>query len=277
MAHITYRPDIDGLRAIAVLSVIGFHAFPSLLPGGFIGVDVFFVISGYLITTILLLEVQGAGIRILSFYAKRILRIFPALLLVLGTCLVFGWHTLLGGEYMQLGKHIFSGAFFASNLTLWSEANYFDNASVTKPLLHLWSLGIEEQFYIFWPLTLVLCARKRLPSAKWLATVILLSLVYSCMVVLQDRTAGFYSPLSRAWELLVGALLAYLQQRHASLSNVLARPQAAWSGCALLAVSVAGLQASDNFPGALAMPAVLGSALLIAASPLGFLNARVRQ
>ena len=143
-----YRADIDGLRAVAVLSVLGFHAFPSLFPGGFVGVDVFFVISGYLITRILREEMQSDGIRIGDFYARRIVRIFPALVVVLLACLLVGWYTLLAAEYQQLGKHVFSGAAFVSNLALWQEAGYFDVLSDKKPLLHLWSLGIEEQFYI---------------------------------------------------------------------------------------------------------------------------------
>ena len=275
MAPIPYRPDIDGLRALAVLLVIGFHAFPDLFPGGFVGVDIFFVISGFLITSILLLDSQGSGIHILRFYAKRILRIFPALVLVLGTCLVFGWHTLLGDEYMQLGKHIFSGALFTSNLTLWLEASYFDNASITKPLLHLWSLGIEEQFYIVWPLALALCVRRRLPTGKWLAMVILLSLAYSCVLAFQNQTASFYSPFSRAWELLAGAMLANLQRTKSHFASLLTRPMLAWLGLGLVAGSVLVLRANDRFPGALAVPAVLGTAFLIAANPAGRLNARI--
>ena len=275
MGNIKYRPDIDGLRAIAVLSVIGFHAFPSLFRGGFVGVDIFFVISGFLITSILLADAQSPGIHIFDFYAKRILRIFPSLIIVLGSCLVFGWHTLLGSEYLQLGNHIFSGALFASNITLWLEANYFDNASVTKPLLHLWSLGIEEQFYIVWPLALALALRRRLPAGKWLAALILLSFVYSCILVQNDKTASFYSPFSRAWELLVGAILAYLQRSKAPLFDALSRPVIGWLGFSLLSASICGLQASDLFPGALALPAVLGTALVIAAGPLGPFNSRV--
>jgi peptidoglycan/LPS O-acetylase OafA/YrhL len=137
MAHISYRPDIDGLRAIAVLSVVVYHAFPSVLPGGFIGVDVFFVISGYLITSILLGEASAQGIQIMGFYAKRVLHIFPALIFVLISCFVFRWYALLDSEYKLLGKHILGGALFASNLTLGFEVNCFDNATLTKLLLQL--------------------------------------------------------------------------------------------------------------------------------------------
>jgi peptidoglycan/LPS O-acetylase OafA/YrhL len=133
---LSYRADIDGLRALAVLSVLGYHFFPEWVPGGFIGVDVFFVISGYLITRILSDEFHQKGIHIGHFYARRIRRIFPALVLVLLFCFFAGWYLLLANEYKQLGKHIFGGASFTSNFFLWQETGYFDNASDTKPLLH---------------------------------------------------------------------------------------------------------------------------------------------
>ena len=147
--HPKYRPDIDGLRAIAVGSVLVYHAFPSLLPGGFIGVDIFFVISGFLITTILLQSLAAGDFSYRDFYARRIRRIFPALLLVLLATLAFGWYVLLPGEFSQLGKQITGGAAFFANLVFLGESGYFDATAETKPLLHLWSLGIEEQFYIF--------------------------------------------------------------------------------------------------------------------------------
>jgi peptidoglycan/LPS O-acetylase OafA/YrhL len=153
-SHPKYRPDIDGLRAVAVLSVVAFHAFPAWMKGGFIGVDVFFVISGFLISTIIFENLDRGTFSFAEFYARRIKRIFPALLLVLIASFAFGWFALLADEFKQLGKHIAAGAGFVSNLVLWSEAGYFDNSAETKPLLHLWSLGIEEQFYIIWPFVL---------------------------------------------------------------------------------------------------------------------------
>lgn len=159
LAHPKYRPDIDGLRAIAVLLVVTFHAFPELLQGGFVGVDIFFVISGFLISTILFRSCATGTFSFAAFYSRRIRRIFPALILVLIVSYGLGWIVLLDGEFKQLGKHIAAGAGFASNLVFWSEAGYFDNASETKPLLHLWSLGVEEQFYIVWPVIIWL-ARK---------------------------------------------------------------------------------------------------------------------
>lgn len=139
-----YRPDIDGLRAIAIISVVLYHAFPKLLPGGFIGVDVFFVISGYLITSIIWTELDKGSFSFLDFCARRIRRIFPALLIVLITCLALGWVYLLPSEYTQLSKHVMAGLGFVSNFAYAGEGNYFDPGQHVKPLIHLWSLAIEE-------------------------------------------------------------------------------------------------------------------------------------
>ena len=144
MTILPYRPDIDGLRALAVLLVVGFHAFPTLLPGGFIGVDLFFVISGYLISSILYQGLSSQNFSFLTFYGRRIRRIFPALIVVLLSCYAFGWFALFADEYALLGKHMAGGAGFVANYLLWFEASYFDSAADSKPLLHLWSLGIEE-------------------------------------------------------------------------------------------------------------------------------------
>lgn len=152
LSHPKYRPDIDGLRAIAVLSVVIFHAFPTWVKGGFVGVDIFFVISGFLISTIIFENLSKDSFSFFEFYSRRVKRIYPVLLVVLSVCFLFGWFALLADEFKILGKHLAAGAGFVSNLVLWSESGYFDNAADTKPLLHLWSLGVEEQFYIIWPL-----------------------------------------------------------------------------------------------------------------------------
>ncbi|MDN5780797.1 MAG: acyltransferase, partial [Luteimonas sp.] len=142
--HLAYRPDIDGLRAIAVLAVLGFHGFPTWVHGGFVGVDIFFVISGFLISGIIFSSMaKASGFNYVEFYSRRIRRIFPALFLVLAATYAIGWFTLLSDEFRSLGKHTFAGAFFVSNILNWSEAGYFDASSETKPLLHLWSLGVE--------------------------------------------------------------------------------------------------------------------------------------
>lgn len=255
---IAYRSDIDGLRAIAILTVVAFHAFPDVFPGGFIGVDVFFVISGFLITSILQQDIQAGRWSLASFYARRVLRIFPALVLVLLACLIAGWHTLLAQEYMQLGKHLGLGAAFLSNIGLWWEAGYFDKASEAKPLLHLWSLAIEEQFYIVWPLLLWLILRSRRSAARSVATLAVVSLLLSIWWVWSDRTQAFYSPVSRAWELLAGAWLALQPQRLQSV-----RTAVRGLAVAILLGATMQLNAKVPFPGVVALLPVLAAVLLI--------------
>ena len=147
-----YRPDIDGLRAVAVLSVVFFHAFPNILQSGFIGVDIFFVISGYLITSIILRNQSKNQFSFLDFYSRRIKRIFPALLFMMAATYLFGIYFFTSDEFQYLGKHLLAGSTFTSNFVLYSEINYFDKLAELKIFLHLWSLAIEEQFYIFFPL-----------------------------------------------------------------------------------------------------------------------------
>ena len=209
--HPTYRADIDGLRALAVIAVIGFHAFPQAVPGGFIGVDLFFVISGFLISTILYENLIAHSFSFTDFYARRIRRIFPALMVVLASAYAIGWFVLLPDEYAQLGKHIAGGAGFIENFLLWHESGYFDNAAETKPLLHLWSLGIEEQFYIVWPILLWLAYRARLNLLSLTILIGGASFILNLWgtQVSPNPVATFYSPQTRFWELLMGAVLAY--------------------------------------------------------------------
>jgi peptidoglycan/LPS O-acetylase OafA/YrhL len=270
-----YRPDIDGLRAIAVLSVIGFHFFPSIFSGGFIGVDIFFVISGFLITRILLTEYSDQGISFFRFYSRRILRIFPSLIIVLATCIYFGWNVLLANEYKQLGKHILAGAGFVSNFMLWFEAGYFDNVSETKPLLHLWSLGIEEQFYIVWPLLLWGLLKARRLTLKLVGAVFLASFVYSSLAAFSDKTEAFYSPASRAWELLAGALLSLAPASYASTLGRLKTWIPSALGLTLIAIGVFGIRQTWPFPGALALVPVGAAVLLIGAKPSNGVSSRI--
>jgi peptidoglycan/LPS O-acetylase OafA/YrhL len=165
-----YRPDIEGLRAVAVVLVVLFQAFPAARPGGFIGVDIFFVISGFLITGIIARELLSGRFSLLRFYERRIRRIFPALIVVLCAALVLGWLWMLPVAYTRLSADVFASAAFAANIALWLQSGYFDIESAKKPLLHLWSLGIEEQFYLLWPLVLMLAARLRirlLTRSRW--------------------------------------------------------------------------------------------------------------
>jgi peptidoglycan/LPS O-acetylase OafA/YrhL len=221
LSHPKYRADIDGLRAIAVIAVVAFHAFPNLVRGGFIGVDVFFVISGYLISTIIFENLDKGTFSFSEFYARRIRRIFPALLLVLIACFAFGWFTLLADEFKQLGKHIGAGASFISNFILWNKAGYFDNASDTNPLLHLWSLSIEEQFYIVWPLLIWFAWKQKFNLLTVTVAFALTSFLLNLNGIKQDMIATFYSPQTRFWELLSGSLLSWFSlYKNVAISNM---------------------------------------------------------
>ena len=162
-ATLRHRDDLQGLRAVAVLLVVLGHAGVHFLRGGYVGVDVFFVISGFLITGIIADGLERQKFSFAHFYARRVRRLFPALTVVLAACWAIGWFELLPPELVQLGRHVIGGAGFVANLVFWSEAWYFDTLAAAKPLLHLWSLGVEEQFYLFWPLTLVILSRRNEP------------------------------------------------------------------------------------------------------------------
>src|SRR3954469_18617862 len=193
-----YRPDIDGLRAVAVLAVLVFHAEPRLLPGGFIGGDLFFVISGYLISGIILKELEAGSFSFGSFYARRIRRIFPALGVVLLASLALGWFYLLPGELVLLGKHVAASVGFSQNWLLWREVGYFDPAASTKPLLHLWSLGVEEQFYLVYPFLLAFLSRR--PQSDRLAVIVAVGLgsfVLGLLTLRWSAEAAYFLPHAR--------------------------------------------------------------------------------
>ena len=273
-AHVAYRPDIDGLRAIAVSSVVIFHAFPTLLRGGFVGVDVFFIISGYLIGTIILGGLAAGTFRFSTFYARRVKRIFPALLLVLIACYGFGWFELLADEFKELGKQIAAGAGFVSNLALWQEAGYFDTAAETKPLLHLWSLGVEEQFYIFWPIALWLTGRNRRTQGGLIVIVGIASFALNVFTVGSDSVAAFYSPFSRFWELMMGCSLAFLTLERTTAAAKCGNFMSI-TGSLLIAASFAVVNSKSVFPGWWALLPTIGATLLIAAGPNAWVNRHV--
>jgi peptidoglycan/LPS O-acetylase OafA/YrhL len=266
-----YRRDIDGLRAIAVGSVLAYHAFPSLLPGGFVGVDIFFVISGFLISTIILGNLEGDGFSYRDFYARRIKRIFPALLVVLAATCAIGWSVLLPRDLAQLGKHAAAGAAFVSNFAFWNEAGYFDTAAETKPLLHLWSLAIEEQFYLLWPLLLGLAWRRRWSFVAIIAVVAVASFACNIFTVYGNPTAAFYSPASRFWELMVGGMLACIRLRRPSSTGAWAHVQSI-AGVALILAGLLLIRSTAAFPGWWALLPAIGAYLCIAAGPAGVLN-----
>lgn len=277
LSHPKYRPDIDGLRAAAVLSVVVFHAFPNWLRGGFVGVDVFFVISGFLISTIIFENLGKETFSFSEFYARRVKRIFPALVLVLFSSYAFGWFVLFSDEYKQFGKHIFAGAGFISNLALWREAGYFDASAETKPLLHLWSLGIEEQFYIVWPLLLWLIWKPKRNLLWVTAALAAASFALNMFEIRSNAVATFYSPLTRFWELLCGSLLAWLtlHQKPEYQDNAATLNLRSFGGLALLVSAFALINRDSGFPGAWALMPVLGAALLISAGPSAWVNRNI--
>ena len=272
-----YRPDIDGLRAIAVGAVVLYHFFPDNVTNGYVGVDVFFVISGYLISQILFRNFATNTFSLRDFYARRVRRIFPALTIMLIVVISIGAVMLFPEEYQQLGWHVGAGTGFVLNLLLYSEIGYFDTQAVTKPLLHLWSLGVEEQFYLVWPLLLYLFRHRIAAFKPLIVTVSALS--FFCYIVLHasNPSATFYWPITRFWELGIGALLAYYTltvepsaARHALTDNV-----RAWLGLGLLALSIMGVN-TTLLPGAYALVLpVIGTGILIAAGSATWINRQI--
>lgn len=298
LSHPKYRPDIDGLRAVAVLSVVIFHAFPGWMKGGFIGVDIFFVISGFLISTIIFENLEKRTFSFAEFYSRRIRRIFPALIVVLIFCLITGWLVLIPDELNQLGKHIAAGAAFFSNFILWGEAGYFDNSSETKPLLHLWSLGIEEQFYLAWPLFLWISTKLRLNIISIIAFLSASSFILNIQIIKIDIVETFYSPQTRFWELLSGSILAWITltnkkiiygakhrserwiynfilENHIELHENVIRNVISVSGCLLLAYGFFGITKDARFPGTLAIAPVLGAILIIFSGSNAWINRKI--
>jgi peptidoglycan/LPS O-acetylase OafA/YrhL len=276
--HLTYRADIDGLRAVAILSVVAFHAWPSILPSGFVGVDIFFVISGFLISSIIFKAVDQDSFSFKDFYSRRIKRIFPALGLVFVACLSMGWFALFADEYKMLGKHVASGSVFISNFTLLKESGYFDPAAELKPLLHLWSLGIEEQFYIVWPLLIYAAAKLRINLL--VTTIFLAVLSFGLNIGRIDAhvVQTFYSPITRIWELMLGALLAYVTLYSSEQYRLITKKFAnciAIMGLVLIVMALFLLNDTKLFPGWWAALPTIGGVLLIAAGPSAWVNRKV--
>lgn len=269
--RLSYRPDIDGLRAVAVVSVVLFHAFPKKFPGGFVGVDIFFVISGYLISAIILENLSKNSFSIATFYERRIRRIFPALLTVIASCLAFGWYVLLPNEFQQLARHVVAGTAFSQNFMLWSESGYFDSAAELKPLLHLWSLAIEEQFYIFWPPLLYLIAKRRWNFVRFVAVIFVVSFVANLYLSKNDPIAGYYSPIARFWELMIGGTLAYITLYRPDAIRLNKQLQSVL-GLGLLGLGLLLISKDRQFPGWWALLPTAGAFLLISAGPTGIMN-----
>ncbi len=257
-----YRPDIDGLRAIAVSTVVLYHAGISGFSGGFVGVDIFFVISGFLITGIVWSELGKGSFSLQDFYVRRIRRIFPALFAVLFFCSIAAFLLLTPQDLEAFGKSLNATVSFYSNFHWVKNTNYFDGPAIEKPLLHTWSLSVEEQFYAVWPLALLFLSRtvpaRRIPYV--VLGLAILSLAFAENNLSGPKNDAFYLPWWRAWELLLGALLALtpLTLRPGRLSAALAG-----AGLAMIALAVALYSSSTRFPGISALLPCVGAALLI--------------
>jgi peptidoglycan/LPS O-acetylase OafA/YrhL len=265
--RLKYRPDIDGLRAVAVLSVLAFHMELAGFPGGFVGVDVFFVISGYLISAIVFSEIANGSYSIAAFYERRIRRIFPALFAMLLAFTACAFFCIFPSEMVNYAKSLLAATASVSNFYFWQHSGYFDSPS-SNPLLHTWSLAVEEQFYVFFPLYLW-AVRRFFPKYLRLSVAMLFvsSLVASAIVVLFSLSTAFYMPYTRAWELLLGTLLAL--DAFPRLSTGLLRNLAAIAGIAMIGYSVAAYRSTMLFPGLSALLPCVGSALLIHAGETG--------
>ena len=257
-----YRSDIDGLRAIAVMSVVLFHAKFPVIHGGFIGVDIFFVISGYLITKIIHNELNADKFSIARFYERRIRRILPALFFMFTITTVIASVLFFPDDLVSFGKSMIASTLFTSNIFFWQNSNYFSNLSETQPLLHTWSLAVEEQFYIFFPLVLAF-VHKNLRD-KYLATTVVLavsSFVFSVWLVSESATSAFYLASSRAWELLIGSLVAI--GAFPIIKSQKIRECIAASGLGMLVFGIFTFSKSTLFPGASALIPCLGAACII--------------
>jgi peptidoglycan/LPS O-acetylase OafA/YrhL len=267
-SSLEYRPDIDGLRALAILGVVFYHCEASLISGGFVGVDVFFVISGYLITSVIDRQQVNGTFSIWRFFERRIRRIMPALLVVIACTIFVGSFLLMPYEMVDLGKSVKFTVLSAANFYFKNSADdYFNSPVESMPLLHAWSLGVEEQFYVIFPILLLLLqlwsgrAQRKLVVLGGLA---LLSLGASAFMVYHDSSSGFYMLPYRAWELLLGSLIAIRPKAEPQSDNHRYRNLASLVGLILIALAMVGYRKSTPFPGLAALLPCGGAALLIA-------------
>lgn len=265
-ASLEYRPDIDGLRAVAVSAVVLFHAGATSFAGGYVGVDIFFVISGFLITSILRGHLAEGQFSLWTFYAARARRIMPALITMLSAVSVLSFWVLLPDELTAFGQNLVQSLLFTVNIFLWRDTGYFSLDANLRPLLHMWSLAVEEQFYLLWPPLLWLLDRLRRPKLAIITCVAILaaSLVISQWGAIHQPSGAFYLAPSRAWELMLGALIAMTRYR---IRNPIFQEVGAAAGLGLIAYAIFTFQRQTPFPGFYAMIPCLGAALLICAGP----------
>jgi peptidoglycan/LPS O-acetylase OafA/YrhL len=267
-----HRREIDGLRAIAVLSVVLFHGKAAWCPGGFAGVDVFFVISGFLITTIIADQIQSGAFSLLAFYERRVRRILPALFVVNAACLLIGWHWLLPSELQTLAQCSVALMGFASNVCFWQKADYFAPGTATDPLVHTWTLSLEEQFYFLLPLLLLaMRGRGRRAQTSVVGAIVVLSWLSIPYVTQWSHSASFFLLPTRAWELATGSLLALMlagRPRPASSAG-------AGAGVALICLSFVLFDEHTPWPGSATILPVLGTTLVLACASPGTRVGRV--
>ncbi len=263
-APLKYRPDIDGLRAIAVLAVVFFHLDYPFFKGGYIGVDVFFVISGFLISQIIYTKTQNNNFSFRHFYKKRILRILPVLFTLILVCLIVGSFILLSDEYYDLGVSSIASTLFVPNILYWFNTGYFEIEAEATPLLHLWSLGVEEQFYILFPLFayLILTRLNKFQVVAITTLLILVSFYINVVYTRLDITFSFYMLFSRAWELLAGFLLTLILQHIKNINGAVIEITSI-AGCCLIILPIYWFDTHILFPGYYALMPVLGSMLII--------------
>jgi peptidoglycan/LPS O-acetylase OafA/YrhL len=265
-----YRADIDGLRAIAVLSVVLFHARVAPFSGGYVGVDIFFVISGFLITRLIADDIEQRRFSIVHFYERRIRRIFPALYLVVLICFIPALWLLMPLDLKRFGEAAAATTVFLSNVLFWHRSGYFGESATVQPLLHTWSLAVEEQFYVVYPLFLIVVMRLMRGHGRRLlliAGLLVASLIASVVITRYWPSAGFYLPASRAWELLLGAMLAL--RPPAPIHNRAMRELIAGGGLAAILAAIFLFSPETAFPGYAALLPCLGAAALIYAGTSG--------
>jgi peptidoglycan/LPS O-acetylase OafA/YrhL len=255
-----YRAEIDGLRTLAVVPVILFHAGFKLFSGGFVGVDVFFVISGYLITTILIEDIEARKFSIVNFYERRARRILPALFFVMLVCIPIAWMWMLPNQMNDFSQSLIAVSLFASNILFWLESGYFDAAAKEKPLLHTWSLALEEQYYVLFPIFLILAWRFGKNRVFWMIVVMAaISLLVSEWGWRHKAAANFYLAPSRAWELFAGSIAAFVVQKKGVQKN----NPLALLGLAAIVFSIFAYDETTPFPSVYALVPVVGAVLLI--------------
>lgn len=271
-----YRPEIDGLRAVAVVPVILFHAQTPMFAGGYVGVDIFFVISGYLITYIILGELAVGRFSLLDFYERRARRILPALLLVTAVCIPVAWLLMTPADQVDFARSLVATATFTSNIFFWRNSGYFDGAAELKPLLHTWSLAVEEQYYMLFPIFMMFVWRIAPRHLGWIIAVgIVTSFSIAIWGTINYPTAAFYLLPTRGWELLIGAVLAWYMFTKARIVTLTLAQLGSGLGFLIVIMSVLLYDEHTTFPGIPALLPTLGAALIIFFSVKGTVAYRI--